>query len=103
MEEKEQAELATFPDKLVIFRGQGGRRGLTQGLSWTMDQSKAEWFAHRFADQGAPFVGSGWVFKNDVFAYFNGRNESEIVVSPDSVRDVSVTKLLPLPRGAADD
>jgi hypothetical protein len=102
MDEKEQAELATFPDKLTIFRGHGGRRGLTKGLSWTMDQAEAEWFARR-SFRGPPFVASGWVFKIDVFAYFNGRKESEIVVSPDSVRDVTVTTLLPLPRGAADD
>ena len=92
MDEKEQAEFATLPDRLTIFRGQGSRRGLTQGLSWTMDQGKAEWFARRFSSQGPPFVASGWVFKRDVFAYFTGRDESEIVVRPD---DLTVTKVLP--------
>jgi hypothetical protein len=93
MDEKEQAEFATLPDRLTIFRGHGGRRrGLTQGLSWTMDQAEAEWFARHF--QGPPFVASGWVFKRDVFAYFTRRDESEIVVSPD---DLTVTKILPLP------
>src|ERR1700720_120677 len=76
-------------------------RGLTRGLAWTMDQSKAEWFAGRFPYRGPPFVASGWVFKRDVFAYFIGRQESEIVVSPNSIRDVAVTKLLPLPKRAS--
>jgi hypothetical protein len=67
MDEKEQAEFATFPDRLTIFRGQGGRRGHTHGLSWTMDQAKAEWFAER-SFPGRPFVASGWVFKRDVLA-----------------------------------
>jgi hypothetical protein len=97
MDEKEQAEFATFPNRLTIFRGQYGRRGLTDGLAWTTDQSKAEWFARRFPHRGPPFVASGRVFKHDVFAYFIGRQESEIVVSPDRIRDVVVTKLLPLP------
>jgi hypothetical protein len=66
-----------------------------------MDQSKAEWFAGRFPYRGPPFVASGWVFKRDVFAYFIGRQESEIVVSPNSIRDVAVTKLLPLPKRAS--
>jgi hypothetical protein len=101
MDEKEQAEFATFPNRLTIFRGQSGRRGLTRGLAWTMDQSKAEWFARRFPHQGPPFVASGRVFRHDVFAYFIGRQESEIVVSPHSIRDVAVTKLLPLPPAEA--
>jgi hypothetical protein len=97
MDEKEQAEFATFPDRLTIYRGQYGRRGLTRGLAWTLDQSKAEWFARRFPHRGSPFVASGRIFKHDVFAYFIGRQESEIVVSPDSIRDVAVTRLLPRP------
>jgi hypothetical protein len=95
MEEEEQAAFAKFPNRLKIFRGCCGRP--TNGLSWTMDQSKAEYFAHRFSEWGPPFVASGWIFKDDVFAYFNGRKESEIVVNPDSVHDVAVTKLQPLP------
>ena len=36
MDEKEQAGFATFPDRLTVFRGHCGRRGLTRGLAWTM-------------------------------------------------------------------
>jgi hypothetical protein len=92
MDEKEQAEFATLPDRLTIFRGQGGRRGLTKGLSWTIDQAKAEKFAWGYSFHGPPLVASGWVFKRDVFAYFTRRDESEIVLSPD---DLTVTKILP--------
>ena len=94
MDKKEKAEFATFPDRLTIFRGQGGRRGLGQGLSWTINQAKAEWFARRYSFLGPPFVASAWVFKRDVFAYFTRRNESEIVVRAD---DLTVTKVLPPP------
>jgi hypothetical protein len=72
---------------------QGGRRGLTKGLSWTIDQAKAEKFALGKSFHGPPLVASGWVFKRDVFAYFTRRDESEIVLSPD---DLTVTKILPL-------
>jgi hypothetical protein len=96
MDEKERAEFATFPDRLTIFRGHGGRRGLTHGLSWTMDQAKAEYFARRYLHQGPPFVGYGSVLKRHVFAYFTRRDESEIVVSPN---EVTLAKILPLPRG----
>jgi hypothetical protein len=93
MNEQERFDFEKFPDRLTIFRGQSGRRGLTQGLSWTVDQTKAESFARRFSHRGAPFVASGRVFKRDVFAYFTDRHESEIVVSPNRIRDLTVTDL----------
>lgn len=69
-----------------------------KGLSWTIDQSKAEWFARRFAmltHLGQPRLMEGIVKKKDVLAYFNGRKEKEIVVDPANVRSMKATAVQP--------
>jgi hypothetical protein len=94
MDKNEQKKFDALPRRFPIFRGQGGRRGLTSRLSWTIDEAKAEWFAYRFLLKGQrAFVASGWVRKDDVLAYFIERNESEILVMPKKVRDIAITQL----------
>lgn len=96
MSENDHKEFATLPDRFSIFRGHSHtRRGITKGLSWTADQPKAEWFARRYLSKG--FIASGLVCKRDVFAYFTGRNESEVVVQPGAVRGLVVRGITALP------
>ncbi len=68
-----------LPEQIEVWRGTGHKRYI-DGLSWTLDQEKAIWFARRFcARPRVPLVAKGIVKKEDVFAYFGERNESEIV------------------------
>lgn len=86
----ERRALMNMPKEFTVYRGFIGNRG--EGLSWTIDRSKAEWFACRFAmlhDRGSPRICEGRVKKKDVLAYFNGRKEKEIVVDPAKVFSVT--------------
>jgi hypothetical protein len=94
MSENDHKVFAALPNTFPIFRGQSHtRRGITKGLSWTADQAKAEWFARRYLTKG--FIASGLVCKCDVFAYFTGRKESEVVVQPSEIRSIVVREIVP--------
>ena len=97
MTPKEHAALGPLPNQFPIYRGFLGKRG--NGMSWTLDESKAEWFAHRFAigESKQPRLAKGIVAKKHVLAYFEGRNEKEIVVDPANVRSVKTRVLSPPP------
>ncbi len=88
MSEDEREALAAMPDTLTIYRGyQDG--GTAMGMSWTLDQKQAEWFAVRFSHKGSKgTVIKGTVAKSDVLAYFTGRNEAELVILPENVNVV---------------
>lgn len=84
MSEDERSVLADLPDKITVYRGHS-RRGVS-GWSWTLDQSVAMWFANRctmFGRKG--IVSKGVVKKSHVIAYFDSRDEKEIVIDPRKV------------------
>lgn len=92
MTAKERAALSALPDVFEVYRGVNDRRGRA-GLSWTIDRQKALWFANRWDDgRKTPEVISGTVSKSDVLAHFTGRNEKEIVVLPELVRQQRVER-----------
>lgn len=68
---------------IEVFRGAGVREA-RDGMSWTMDFSKAEWFANRWRTDDET---GGWVWRasaepGGVLAIVTGRNESEVVLDP---------------------
>lgn len=77
-----------FDDKppsmpIEVFRGAGVREA-RDGMSWTMDFSRAEWFANRWRTDGDP---PGWVWRasvepGGVLAILTAGNESEVVLDP---------------------
>lgn len=77
---KEDYEVYTFlPDTFQIYRGVAVGRN-PKGLSWTRNLEKAQWFANRFnTDNEKGYVQTTIASKNKVLAYFNTRNEDEIV------------------------
>jgi len=87
MNNSEHKALARLPESFPVHRGFIGRRA--NGLSWTTDQKKAIWFARRFANTGigAPRLVSGIAAKKDVLAYFTRREESEVVIDPENVKE----------------
>lgn len=89
MDKEEQAALALLPDALTVYRGFMYDDG-EEGMSWTLDQQKAKWFARRFhidPDCERPRIATGHVSKEKVIAYFTGRNEDEIVALPEDVEN----------------
>lgn len=67
-------------DEIIVYRGvsYGCRETGTKALSWTINKDKAKWFATRHEFKGLVYTAK--VKKEDVFAYFNSRNEDELVV-----------------------
>ena len=86
MKEEEIAFLNSLPDEFEIYRGVAVGRN-PNGLSWTPSEKIATWFAHRFDKKGKQgYIKKGLVQKDAVLAYFNGRDEEEIVVPINKIR-----------------
>ena len=51
----------SLPEQIEVWRATSHKRGVA-GLSWTLDQEKAVWFAHRFcSEKRVPFLAKGIV------------------------------------------
>ena len=81
MDTEEQLQLAGLPDPVTIYRGVTSvNRSRVRAMSWTLNLETAEWFAHRFGENGSVYEAQ--IQKAHILALFNGRNEAEIVVEP---------------------
>lgn len=86
-----------LPDEFAVYRGIQERDDEVNedGLSWTTDKVRGKWFAKRWLSVGDTcWLAQGVVSKKDVIAHFNGRGESEIVILPEDVRDVTITEIV---------
>lgn len=94
MTDDERAALIALSDEIVIYRGVS-HPDAVGGLSWTMDRTKAEWFAHRASrlQGGKPLLATGKILKSSALAHFLGRGETEIVCLPEDVMEVTTIKL----------
>jgi hypothetical protein len=76
MDEEEDNILRALAQEVTIYRG--CQKGINEdGLSWTLDKSKAEFFANRFGKKG--IILERTVSKNDIVAVLLGRGESEVI------------------------
>jgi len=76
MTEEEDNILRALAQEVTIYRG--CQKGINEdGLSWTLDKSKAEFFANRFGKKG--IILERTVSKNDIVAVLLGRGESEVI------------------------
>lgn len=76
--------------ELTIYRGTFGDDP-RNGLSWTLDASKAKWFARRGARglaAGPPTVWQATVDAAAILGYFVERDEAEIIADPATLRGV---------------
>ena len=64
---------------VTIYRGVGSEE-YRDGISWTLDREKAEWFATRFTEDGVVY--SAKVKSNDILYYISDRGEKEVIVDP---------------------
>jgi hypothetical protein len=85
MTEKEKSHFDNLPERIPLFRGFS--HGNEAGLSWTLCEERAIWFARKDADQShPPMLVRGSCAKGDVIAFFGRRSEQEILVLPQAVR-----------------
>lgn len=77
MTEEELKTMESLDDTVTIFRGCVENLN-EDGLSWTLDRERAEWFANRFDQKG--IVIEKAIGKEKIVAYFSGRGEQEIIV-----------------------
>lgn len=94
MDEDEQKVFKALPAEVEVYRGYA-HDGASEGLSWSLNKERAEWFAKRLVHrpEEKPRLVSGKVKKQHVLAYLNGRQEEEIVVMPELVTDREETEL----------
>jgi hypothetical protein len=106
MDPSELKKVKSLPDMVTIYRGgisiEGSDSHVRNGISWTLNKSIARKFAVRNsnlidaedkkAPKSKPLILTGMIPKADIFAYFRGRNEQEIVCDPRQVKELAVCK-----------
>ena len=74
-----------LPKEFEVYRGVSPGRNLN-GISYTTNRKKAEWFMHRFEKENKKGkLLKATIKKENVLAYFNTRDEEEIVVDITSI------------------
>jgi len=87
MDDDEWEILEKLPEEVAVFRGTQSKKAKVRGMSWTLDRKKAEWFRDRFKKlDGKVYEAS--IKKEEILAYFSGRNESEVIVNPKKLKEV---------------
>ena len=80
-------QLQEMDDTVTIYRGVTSHNQTNiKALSWTLDRDKAEWFAHRFGENGTVYEAQ--IDKENILALFNGRNEAEVIVDPRHLKNI---------------
>lgn len=80
MSDEERQIFEAFSDGTTVFRGVAVGRN-PQGLSWTDNYEKANWFAHRFdTKEKTGYIQKATVNRERMLAYFLRRGEYELVV-----------------------
>lgn len=87
MDAEELQQFQMLEDPVTVYRGVTSYNAQNiRALSWTLDRNTAEWFAHRFGEDGTVYEAQ--IAKAHIFALFLGRNESEVVVDPQYLEQV---------------
>ena len=88
MSDSEFASFRKLEDNLVVYRGVSvEKKDSTDALSWTTSFGTAKWFAERW---GKGVVYAADINKSDVLAYFNRKEEDEVVVDFNKLQNVRV-------------
>lgn len=84
MNQFEVQAYSNLPDEVTVYRGCQKNQN-EDGLSWTLDKSKADFFAHRLRKDGV--ILEKKVSKNQILAVLLGRNEQEVIITERSARN----------------
>lgn len=91
MTKAEMLKLKSLPDEVTIYRGTHKKNNF-KALSWTDDYQSALWFAKRFDDNG--YVLQANIKKEDIVAFFNNRNEKEMIIDFNKIYNLKNEKIL---------
>ena len=81
MDEDDYQRFVGLDEVVTVYRGVTSMNAKNiKALSWTLDRDTAEWFAHRFGENGTVYEAQ--IQKKYIYALFTGRNESEVIVDP---------------------
>lgn len=88
MDEKEYGLFRGLDDMVTVYRGLTSYNAKNvKALSWTLNRDTAEWFAHRFGEQGAVYEAQ--IQKDHIYAVFLGRDEAEVIVDPTYLQGIT--------------
>ena len=91
MTEEDYKRWESLDDTLTVYRGVTSHNAKNiKALSWTLDEKTAEWFAHRFDENGTIYEAQ--INKKDVYAYFGERGESEVIVDPKGLQNITMVE-----------
>jgi hypothetical protein len=77
MSKEDRKVFDSLPEQVVVYRGFTVGKN-KNGFSYTLDKSRAEWFANRFNKNGK--VLERTISKDKIVAYTNGRGEQEVII-----------------------
>lgn len=93
MDEDELRQYQELEDNVTVYRGVTSHNAKNiKALSWTLDRETAEWFAHRFSEDGTVYEAQ--IDKKHIYALFTGRNEAEVIVNPNYLTDIKESPIL---------
>ena len=88
MDEEDYQQFQDLDDVVTVYRGVTSMNAKNvKALSWTLDRDTAEWFAHRFGENGTVYEAQ--IQKQHIYAYFSGRNEDEVIVDPKHLTEIT--------------
>ena len=88
MNEDEYGEFQALNDTVTVYRGVTSHNAKNvKALSWTLNYNTADWFAHRFGEDGTIYEAQ--IDRSHIYAYFNRRSEHEVIVDPKYLMDIS--------------
>ena len=88
MDAEEQEKLEALGDTVTVYRGVHSAKSKgVNAMSWTLDQETAAWFAGRYGRQGCVYEAK--IEKTHICALFHGRNESEVILNPKYLTDIT--------------
>lgn len=85
MDAEEQKIFNNMEGEIIVYRGCRDKRG-AKGISWTLDEDIARWFANRWGNKGCCFKAK--IKKEYVIGYVNNRSEKEIILDYHFIEDI---------------
>lgn len=91
MDKQEFNLFSQFPKTVKVYRGT--KLEDYKALSWTLDKQKAVWFSERFLKNNEKgIVYEAEIDRDYILAYFNGRDEKEVVLDYKKLKNINKSK-----------
>ena len=101
-EDKKTYQTIKNSKEITIYRGvtEYNEKDVDKALSWTLDIDTALYFATRFNQHGNVY--KAIIASDDVLAYTNIRNEQEVIINPNGLKDIRKNNELNISREDAE-